>query len=85
MNAIILEPIRATLSPSDATITLALNAAEALGWKTEAQRLALGANSRLRLCCTEEGSGSAGTQFPLPNLLFTRYGHSSGVRTPASG
>jgi hypothetical protein len=50
MNAIILEPIRATLSPSDATITitLALNAAETLGWKTEAQRLALGANSRLR-------------------------------------
>jgi hypothetical protein len=46
MNAIILEPIRATLSPSDATITLALNAT--LGWKTEAQRLALGANSRLR-------------------------------------
>jgi hypothetical protein len=48
MNAIILEPIRATMSPSDATITLALNAAETLGWKTEAQRLALGANSRLR-------------------------------------
>jgi hypothetical protein len=48
MNAIILEPIRATLLPSDATITLALNAAETLGWKTEAQRLALGANSRLR-------------------------------------
>ena len=48
MNAIILEPIGATLSPSDATITLALNAAETLGWTTEAQRLALGANSRLR-------------------------------------
>jgi hypothetical protein len=49
MNAIILEPIRATLSPSDAaTITLALKAAETLGWKTEAQRVALGANSRLR-------------------------------------
>ena len=46
MNAIIVEPIRATLSPSDATITL--NAAETLGWKTEAQRLALGASSRLR-------------------------------------
>jgi hypothetical protein len=46
MNAIILEPIRA-LSPSDATTTLALNADETLGWKTEAQRLALGANSRL--------------------------------------
>jgi hypothetical protein len=48
MNAIILEPIRATLSPSDATTTLALNADATLGWKTEAQRLALGANSRLR-------------------------------------
>jgi hypothetical protein len=48
MNAIILEPIPATLSPSDATITLALNAVETLGWKTEAQRLALRANSRLR-------------------------------------
>jgi hypothetical protein len=46
MNAIILEPSRATLSPSDATITLALNAAETLGWKTEAQRLALGARLR---------------------------------------
>jgi hypothetical protein len=27
----------------------------------------------------------AGTQFRQPDMLFKRYGHSSGVRTPASG
>jgi hypothetical protein len=42
MNAIILEPISATLSPSAATTTLVLHADETVGWKTEAQRLARG-------------------------------------------
>jgi hypothetical protein len=48
MNAIILEQISATLSPSVATTTLAHNADETVGWKTEAQRLARAANPRLR-------------------------------------
>jgi hypothetical protein len=48
MNAIILEPISETLLPSAATPTLALNADETVGWKTEEQRLAQGANRRVR-------------------------------------
>jgi hypothetical protein len=38
-----------------------------------------------RLCCIEVGSESARAQYPQPGLLFKRYGHSSGVRTPAFG
>jgi hypothetical protein len=38
-----------------------------------------------RLCCMDMRRDGAGTQFPQPNMLFKRYGHSSGVRAPASG
>jgi hypothetical protein len=49
MNAIILEPIGETLlSTTATTTTLALNVDETVGWKTEAQRLAQGANRRAR-------------------------------------
>ena len=53
MNAIILEPIVETLLSATTTIattttTLALNVDETVGWKTEAQRLAQGANRRAR-------------------------------------
>jgi hypothetical protein len=48
MNAIMLEPISETLLLSTATTTLALNVDETVGWKTEAQRLAQGANRRRR-------------------------------------
>jgi hypothetical protein len=37
------------------------------------------------LCCTEVRHERVQTQYPLPYLIFKRYGHSSGVRTPASG
>jgi transposase InsO family protein len=37
------------------------------------------------LCCMDMRRDGAGTQFPQPNMLFKRYGHSSGVRAPASG
>jgi hypothetical protein len=37
------------------------------------------------LCCTEVSPKSARAQYPQAHLLFKRYGHSSGVRTPASG
>lgn len=52
MNAIILKPLSETLLWSTATTTpittttLALNVDETVGWKTEAQRLAQGANRR---------------------------------------
>lgn len=49
MNAITSEPISATLLLSTATTTLVLNADATVGWKTEAQRLAQGANR-----CTRE-------------------------------
>src|SRR5271166_4509044 len=40
---------------------------------------------RLRgLCCMDVGHEGARTQLPQPNLLFKRYGHSSGVRAPTS-
>jgi hypothetical protein len=52
MDAIILEPISETLLSTTATTTttttLALNVDETVGWKTEAQRLAQGANRRAR-------------------------------------
>jgi hypothetical protein len=48
MDAIIHEPISQALALSTATITLALNADERDGWKTEAQRLAIGAKRRAR-------------------------------------
>jgi hypothetical protein len=48
MNAIILEPISETLLASTTTTTLALNAGETIGWKTEAQRLAQGGTRRAR-------------------------------------
>jgi hypothetical protein len=49
MNAI-LEQISETLLSTTATTTttLALNVDETVGWKTEAQRLAQGANRRAR-------------------------------------
>jgi hypothetical protein len=52
MNAI-LEPISETLlsitvTTTTTTTTLALNVDETVGWKTEAQRLAQGANRRAR-------------------------------------
>ena len=46
MNAITLKSISATLLSSTATATLVLNADATAGWKTEAQRLAQGANRR---------------------------------------
>jgi hypothetical protein len=48
MNAIVLEPISETLLSTTATTTLVLNVDETVGWKTEAQRLAQGANGRAR-------------------------------------
>jgi len=51
MNAIALEPTSETLLSTTATTTtttLALNVDETVGWKTEAQRLAQGANRRAR-------------------------------------
>jgi hypothetical protein len=48
MNAIALKSISATLLSSTATATLVLNADATAGWKTEAQRLAQGANRRTR-------------------------------------
>jgi hypothetical protein len=48
MNAIILEPISKTLLSSTGTTTLTPNADETVGWKTEARRLALGANRPAR-------------------------------------
>jgi hypothetical protein len=48
MNVIILEPISETLLSITATTTLALNVDKTVGWKTEAQRLAQGANRRAR-------------------------------------
>jgi hypothetical protein len=43
MNAIVLKSISETSLSSTATVTLTLNADEVAGWKSEAQRLALGA------------------------------------------
>ena len=48
MNAIILESISETLLSTTATTTLTLNVDETVGWKSEAQRLAQGANRRAR-------------------------------------
>jgi hypothetical protein len=51
MNAIVLEPISETLLSTMATTTtttLALNVDQTVGWKSEAQRLAQGANRRAR-------------------------------------
>jgi hypothetical protein len=48
MNAIICEPLSARLPSSAVTSTLAPNADEIVGWNSEAQRLALGANRRAR-------------------------------------
>jgi hypothetical protein len=48
MNAITIEPICETLRSSTATTMLAHKADETVGWKTEAQRLAQGANRRVR-------------------------------------
>jgi hypothetical protein len=49
MNAIVLEPISKTLlSTMATTTTLALNGGQTVGWKSEAQRLAQGANRRAR-------------------------------------
>jgi hypothetical protein len=44
MNTIVLEPISETPRSSTSTIRLALTVDETVGWKTEAQRLAQGAN-----------------------------------------
>ena len=48
MNAIVLEPISQTFLSTMAftTTTLALNGDQTVGWKSEAQRLAQGANRR---------------------------------------
>ena len=50
MNAIVLEPISQTLLSTMAfpTTTLALSGDQTVGWKSEAQRLAQGANRRAR-------------------------------------
>ena len=50
MNAIVLEPISQTLLSTMAspTTTLALNGDQTVGWKSEAERLAQGANRRAR-------------------------------------
>src|SRR6202453_3832327 len=41
--------------------------------------------SRLRLCCMDVERDGARTQYPQPDTLFSRYGHSSGVPAPAFG
>ena len=48
MNAIALEPTSETLlsTMASTTTTLAFNCDQAVGWKSEAQRLAQGANRR---------------------------------------
>jgi hypothetical protein len=43
------------------------------------------AGAAKRLCCTEAGHGAAWIQYPEPGLLFKRHGHTSGLRTTASG
>jgi hypothetical protein len=52
MNAIVPEPISETLlsikATTTTTTTLALNGDQTVGWKSEAQRLAQGANRRAR-------------------------------------
>jgi hypothetical protein len=48
MDAIILEPIIKALLSSATTTTLAPGADETVGWKSEAQRLALGAKRHAR-------------------------------------
>jgi hypothetical protein len=39
----------------------------------------------MRLCCMEAGCEGRWTQYPLPSLLFKRYGHNSGAQTRACG
>ena len=51
MNAIVLEPISETLLSAMAittTTTYAISGDQTVGWKSEAQRLAQGANRRAR-------------------------------------
>ena len=48
MNAITLDTIIETLPSSASTSTSALNVDETVGWKSEAERLALSAKRRVR-------------------------------------
>jgi predicted ester cyclase len=76
MNAIVPDPISITLLSSTSGSKLSLNADKSVGWKSEAQRLAWGANRRAQSAAISvernaQGSAKAGSHFsasPAPIL-----------------